>query len=250
MIGEITKKSTGFTQVSNNIINDPNLSLKAKGLYAYIFSKPDGWEFSSHRIAKETKDGRDSIRNGLKELIQLGYIDKIKEPTGKIKYEVNTDKNPKTEKPKDGKTHCGKTRPLSNTEEESNIYKEINTNIYSNAEALPVNEENNVNKLISFFGKLNPFNKNLYKNKTQRLSCKNLLEKYSLEQLSDLIDFIFQNKSDRFLPLITTPYELVTKFAKVGHFFEKQKETENLAYLADLSKQVKKQKYENNKTNE
>jgi len=52
-----------FTIVPNELINDKSVSFKAKGLYAYIHSKPNGWEFSSERIAQESSDGRDSVRN-------------------------------------------------------------------------------------------------------------------------------------------------------------------------------------------
>lgn len=52
----------------NEILNDPRLSFKAKGLYGYIQSKPDGWEFSADKILTQTKDGRDGINAGLNEL--------------------------------------------------------------------------------------------------------------------------------------------------------------------------------------
>lgn len=66
--------ATGFTQVPNTILTDPRISAKAKGIWAYLASKPTGWDFSSERIAKEFADGRDSIRAGLRELESVGLL--------------------------------------------------------------------------------------------------------------------------------------------------------------------------------
>jgi hypothetical protein len=67
-----------YATVPNNLIENPNISLKAKGLYAYIQSKPDGWDFSAERISKSCKEGLDSVRMGLIELENAGYLQRIK----------------------------------------------------------------------------------------------------------------------------------------------------------------------------
>ncbi|WP_267865540.1 hypothetical protein [Limosilactobacillus reuteri] len=36
-------KIKGFTIIDNDIINDPRMHLKALGLFAYMWSKPDDW---------------------------------------------------------------------------------------------------------------------------------------------------------------------------------------------------------------
>jgi hypothetical protein len=78
-----------FGVVPNALLNQPTISLKAKGLYAYIQSKPDGWEFSSERIANDHSDGRDGIRSALKELEQNGYLIREKVRTQSGKFEMN-----------------------------------------------------------------------------------------------------------------------------------------------------------------
>lgn len=75
-----------FTQVANSVLNDPKLSAKAKGLYAYLYSKPDGWNFAIDRIQKEFTDGRLSINNGLKELEDNGYLYRQRQKTGRVVY--------------------------------------------------------------------------------------------------------------------------------------------------------------------
>lgn len=57
-----------FGVVPNDLLNDKTISLKAKGLFAYIQSKPDDWDFSSERIALDHTDGRDSVRSAIIEL--------------------------------------------------------------------------------------------------------------------------------------------------------------------------------------
>ena len=38
---KLVKQNVPFTMVANEVLKDPKLSFKAKGLYAYLFSKPD-----------------------------------------------------------------------------------------------------------------------------------------------------------------------------------------------------------------
>ena len=56
------------------MVNNLEISLKAKGLFAYIQSKPDGWDFSAERIAKYLKEGLQSVSSALKELEKSGYL--------------------------------------------------------------------------------------------------------------------------------------------------------------------------------
>lgn len=60
--------------IPNLLLNNDNITLKAKGLYAYIQSKPDSWDFSLEKIASQCKEGVDSIRNAVRELEEAGYL--------------------------------------------------------------------------------------------------------------------------------------------------------------------------------
>ena len=55
-------------------VNDSALSWKAKGLLAYLLSKPDDWQVYERDIIAHARDSRDSVRAGLKELEAAGYI--------------------------------------------------------------------------------------------------------------------------------------------------------------------------------
>lgn len=63
-----------FGQVPVELLNDPNISFKAKGLFAFMQAKPDGWSFSVARIAAQAKEGREAVAAGLKELEDKGYL--------------------------------------------------------------------------------------------------------------------------------------------------------------------------------
>lgn len=55
-------------------INDAELSWKAKGILAYLLSKPDDWSVYEKDIIAHARDSRDSVRSGLRELEAAGYI--------------------------------------------------------------------------------------------------------------------------------------------------------------------------------
>ena len=119
---DIKKAVVGFTQVTNIVIRDENLSWKAKGIYSMLFSKPDGWQFSTRRIALEAKDGTDSTLSGIQELEHAGYIQRIRQSDGRVTYKILIDPHtenpdePHTGNPSEGKPQRGQTRTVSNKE--------------------------------------------------------------------------------------------------------------------------------------
>lgn len=86
--------------------------MKEKGLYAYLYSKPDKWDFSAKRIKNDHKDGRDSVLSGLRKLEESGYLSRKKLPNGRVVYTIFC--KPKTEKPTVGKVVSGENRTVSN----------------------------------------------------------------------------------------------------------------------------------------
>ena len=59
--------------LNKRMLEDKNLSLKAKGLLAYCMSKPDGWQFNIIQMASVLKEGKEAISSGFQELIEGGY---------------------------------------------------------------------------------------------------------------------------------------------------------------------------------
>ena len=73
------------------IWGDDRLSLKAKGLWAYMKSKPGNWDFSAKRIAMESRDETKSVQRGMKELEECGYLSKRKLGNGRVHYTLVTE---------------------------------------------------------------------------------------------------------------------------------------------------------------
>ncbi|WP_339193053.1 helix-turn-helix domain-containing protein [Paenibacillus sp. FSL W8-1287] len=90
-------KAPPFTRILNESLHDERLSFKARGLLAYMLSKPDNYRFYIDELTKHTTEGKDSIRAGLKELEQLGYIKRysVKDSRGKImSWEIDIYESP------------------------------------------------------------------------------------------------------------------------------------------------------------
>ena len=68
------KKSRDFTVMCNVALDDKRLSLKAKGLYAVLMSKPESWNVSYRDMMQELREGQTAILNALKELEEAGYL--------------------------------------------------------------------------------------------------------------------------------------------------------------------------------
>lgn len=73
-MNKLTKQRAPFTQVPNALLADPDLSLKAKGLYALMYSKPDGWQFYESALVRESRDGKDAVGSALDELVKAGWL--------------------------------------------------------------------------------------------------------------------------------------------------------------------------------
>lgn len=85
----LKRQAVPFTQVPNELLYHPDISFKAKGIWAYMSAKPEGWQFSADRIAKETKEDRKAILSGLKELSEWGYITAKKLASGRVEYTLH-----------------------------------------------------------------------------------------------------------------------------------------------------------------
>ena len=84
-------KKENFTSIHNKLINDSRISLKAKGIMLYMLSKPENWKYNPKEIAKNSKDGLDSVYSGIKELIGAGYISRARHSDGTVDYFVFED---------------------------------------------------------------------------------------------------------------------------------------------------------------
>jgi len=129
-------KDNPYVMINKDVINDDSLSWKAKGILIYLLSKHDDWQVYQIDIANHSKDGIDSIRSGIQELISQGYIIRTQERQKKGQfsqyvYQVR-EKPIKSTLPTEtgfshiGKPDFGKSNPTNNKETNNK-----STNIYS-----------------------------------------------------------------------------------------------------------------------
>lgn len=125
-------KKSKYSIISNTLLQDVNLSWKAKGILCYLLHLPDDWKINLIHLQKQATDGRESLKSGFKELKEKGYVEHqtIREK-GKILSHIwivheepilkndRDDKEPEAGKPSSGFTTCGKSATTNNLYSES-----------------------------------------------------------------------------------------------------------------------------------
>ena len=126
-----------YTVMNNTCLQDPNMSMKAKGLYAYLMSLPEDWVLHQTELKRHFKDGRDSIRTAVNELIENGYVTKVdtRNELGQIvdcTYTVYEEPRKSTENPATEKPITENPTSVNPSIQSTNINKVLNnTNIYT-----------------------------------------------------------------------------------------------------------------------
>lgn len=128
-------KNNNFSIVSNAIIRDTNLSLKARGLFILMLSLPEGWEFSVRGLSKIAGEGLDAIRSGLHELEEQGYLSRQRKRNaegklGDMEYILYEEpQKPKAEAPtEETSTVVEPMQEIPTKAESTQINKDINNN--------------------------------------------------------------------------------------------------------------------------
>ena len=125
---QLLKQETGFAQIKNEVLNDEELSLKAKGLFAYIYSKPNDWDFSAERITLDSKDEIKAVRSAIKELEDNEYLTRKRLATGRVTYFIHYDKKPQCQKAIVPKSHSAKIGTVSNKDLKQTKIKKVTKN--------------------------------------------------------------------------------------------------------------------------
>ena len=235
---KLIKDHIPFTQVANEVLKSKHLSWKAKGIYAYLFSKPDDWDFSNLRIKIESKDGRRAIMSALRELEEAGYLQRIKQPSGKMDYILKfSSQSQETElwvdNPKSGnrtvrKPHCAETALISNIDNTNKQRKE--SNISSGAKAPEANQDHkDIVETIELFKPVNPSVGILYGRNPQREAMRRLITKYGIEKVQNMIKALPGIVNQKTAPRITTPVQLEEKLGQLI-IFVKQNQSKGIIY--------------------
>ena len=67
-----------FTKTANEIVHNPGICWRTKGLLTHLLSNKKGWKTYKAVLLSQTADGITSLNSGLKELEQLGYFKSIR----------------------------------------------------------------------------------------------------------------------------------------------------------------------------
>ena len=131
------EKNKNYTVMSNQHLQDRNLTLKAKGLLSLMLSLPDDWDYSLRGLKRICSEAIGTINGAIQELERNGYIVRhqdrdSKGRLGPIIYTIYENpqknaeisasepcvKNPHTDNPHTGKPHA-ENKTQQNTNKQS-----------------------------------------------------------------------------------------------------------------------------------
>lgn len=79
--------SNNYTVVRNKVLQNDELHWKTRGIFAYMLSLPDDWEFFTTEISKHSKnDGIAVVKSSLQELEENGYLIRIQPRNSKGQF--------------------------------------------------------------------------------------------------------------------------------------------------------------------
>jgi hypothetical protein len=80
-----------FSLLPNALARDARLSFRARGVMAYINSHADGFHLNADSLAREGTEGRDAVRTAMNELIECGYLRRVRhqDEDGQWRTDIN-----------------------------------------------------------------------------------------------------------------------------------------------------------------
>lgn len=114
------RKAINFTILSNTVIQDNRLSMKALGMLVRLLSRPDNWATNSDTLAREFDCGREQIRTVLGELADRGYMKLNKTQNEKGQWNsswsvYDEPYEPESSQPGPGNPYFGSLGPITST---------------------------------------------------------------------------------------------------------------------------------------
>lgn len=228
------QKENGFTPIANEILEALamiRIPGEARQLLDVILRKTYGFNKSEDAISLS----QFVLKTGIKKNNVCRAVNKLKEMNIILQKENDIAKTYKfnkdfsTWKPFSKKRLSTPKRELGGLKKENNhsqkrdIQKTVlKDTITKDSVAEPPKE---INELLNFFKEtVNPHIS--FGNKTERKACNDLLKVYGLEKTKSALLFLEEKrKTGKYLPTITTPYELWTKWAKIKQHLESLKTT-------------------------
>lgn len=192
---KLSKANVPFTMVANEVLVRPDLSFKAKGLFAYLFSKPEGWDFSAERISQESRESKAAVQNGLIELERAKLLTRHRMQSGRMEYHLSYGPEPE-------QTHPLFTAPRP--------------------EKAIVSPIDGLNELIEAFEPVNPAFRKLFANKSQRAAVQRLVQTIGFDKTRGAIRAAVASFGKKYAPMITTPCQLEDKLGALAAFVTRE----------------------------
>lgn len=244
-----------YSQVPNEVWADSRLAWKEKALFGYLISKPDCWDFSYQRIAKDAADGEKAVLSGLRKLEETGYLKRKKLKDGRVEYQlfISSQVVERANCPEGSllEGQSAEKDTISNTddEESENINKKelkllaeetgkpciqnvskmstqysigkdrLDTTVAPSAD--PINQQ--VAEIIDVFKKsINPAIS--FGHKTFRQAAADLIKQFGFEATLNTARAAVAVQGKRFAPVIVNPYQLKLKAAELGVYLQKEQD--------------------------
>lgn len=104
----INKVADGYQIIPRELIFDGTISDRARFVYCFMASKPEGWDFFLEPMAKEVGYSKDTLRKYINELVDGGWLVRGEQANtnglfGAVCYELQPTKFTDTEKYRHGK---------------------------------------------------------------------------------------------------------------------------------------------------
>ena len=169
------QKTNNYTVMANYHLRDKRLSFKAKGLMSFMLSLPEEWDYTVNGLSAFATDGRDGVREALRELETAGYLRMGQSRTsgkfGKTEYII-------TEKPFTGNPLTGKpitAKPITENPTQLST-KEVSTKEVSK-EVVSTGHDDGLSECVKFW------QDNMMRDMTpfEFQTMESLIEDYSLE---------------------------------------------------------------------
>lgn len=218
-----------FGTAPNLLLNNKKISLKAKGLYTFMNSKPENWEFSYNGLQSQLLEQKSAIKTAIKELEKYGYLirKKYKKENGQWgwEYQLTMVNYPSIENPSMEKPSMENIVDISKKElsKKDKVIKRENTSENKFSQDIAT--------ILELFSTINPSIQ--YGNKTQRKACEDMIKRFGSIAVINMVKQVISVQGEKYAPTATTPYVMYKKLGDFKIYFEKQRTTNG--ELLDLS---------------
>lgn len=104
-----------FTLLQNSVVRDTRLSFRARGVLAFIQSHEDGWHITADGLADHGAEGRESLRAAFAELVEHGYLRRVRSQDEEGKWRTDLVVYPDGDAPPEGDRRTGSRTSVSRT---------------------------------------------------------------------------------------------------------------------------------------